>query len=769
MKLNTVKLISGYLLFQLVWFAVSRGLEFAFQNKNNGAIIELFVAAWPYCFFLINSLLIYKLIIFNNKTVTQKELDFENLYTANPNPLWIYDPETLKFLSVNDAAIATYGYSRKEFLQLTTKDIGLIEDNDKLRETSERNKGSQYSSGVWRHLRKDGTLLYVNVTSAKISFNNKQAVKVIVTDTTAQVRYEQELKLVNQQLSEEKQKLKETETLARVSGWEYYLNDRLLVWSDELYEIFELDRKDDRNKYEQLLKTVYHEDLPNFNKSIENLLKHGQDLDLVYRFVSKTNQLKYVKILGKICYSEGEMFKAQGIMQDITELRLMQMEKNSYLQRLSNTLENINDAYCLLNRNWIFTDVNLNCGRLLNLKKEAIINHHYLELFPEAGKWKFYSSYKKVLEEGVFINFEEYYYPAKRWFCINAYPTDEGAAIYFTDITETKHKDLQLKEALERYDLVAKATRDVIYDYDVLNKSITYSDNISEFLCLHKENIRSDISWWRSKIHPDDVDKVIEDYQHIIKNKQENCRAEYRVNTGDNKFKYIYDQGYLLYNEEGKYVRMIGAIKDVDRLKQIDEENKRLANIITKVNNMIIVQDVNNRITWVNKAFETFTGYTLNEVCGVLPQDILSGPETRISNTLEIIGAKQSLKQFSHEVINYKKDKQKYWVKIEFTPLFTAEGKPDGYISIHNDITLQKEKEARISQQNEILRNIAWMSSHELRRPVASILGLVGLITDSTDEEEKNQSIAMMKSCTEYLDEIIHKINYKIEQEISVE
>ncbi|RYE02819.1 MAG: hypothetical protein EOP44_06845 [Sphingobacteriaceae bacterium] len=59
------------------------------------------------------------------------------------------------------------------------------------------------------------------------------------------------------------------------------------------------------------------------------------------------------------------------------------------------------------------------------------------------------------------------------------------------------------------------------------------------------------------------------------------------------------------------------------------------------------------------------------------------------------------------------------------------------------------------------------MSSHELRKPVASILGLIELVNDAVDCEERNTAIGMMNICTQQLDEIIHHINHKIEKEIT--
>ena len=765
MKISIVKFVIGYLLFCLCWLILTRGFIILFNRQISPEIIKLIVFCRPFCFVLAGGLLIIKLIKTNNKIIELREADYQKMYLGNPNPMWIYDPVSFRFLLVNKAAVETYGYSEKEFLAMSVKDIHPVEDNikpDLYNPTTDH----YFASGIWRQIKKDKTEIYVNIISHKIIFNQKNAVVVLAADTTGQVKHEQQLKQMNNALLEERQKLKETEKLARVSGWEFFMESGELIWTDELYQIFDLDPAEKITK-ERVLQGVYPDDLELYNQAVENLFLLGRDLDIEHRYITGKGEIRYVKVLGKMHYQNNKMFKVLGTMQDLTELKLVQIEKNKYSNLFKNTLANINDGYCSINCNWIFTEANVNCENLLHYSREQMIGRHYNDLFPGKENSKFYTYLKKVLEEGVFLQFEEFFPKNQKWLCVNAYPTDDGLAVYFSDITGIKQKDLLLKEALERYDLVAKATHDVIYDYDVRRRSIEYSDNIMELLHLGENPNRQNVDWWKSRIHDDDLTSVVRGYQFAIHQKKENYGLEYRVKTNDHQYKYVYDQGYLQFNANGKFMRMIGAIKDIDQLKRFDGENKRLAEIITKVNNMIVIQDVDNKISWVNKAFENCTGYTLCEVAGKYPQEILFGPETDLSIGKSILDAKNKQENFSYEIINYNKNGKKYWVNIEFTPVFTPDGKPDGYISIHTDITARKEKAEKISRQNKILKNIAWMSSHELRRPVASILGLINLINETEDETERNEAISMMNTCTQHLDEIIHNINHKIEQEIT--
>src|SRR5690606_28514309 len=93
----------------------------------------------------------------------ESEKNYRQLFKSNPSPMWVYDLETLQFLDVNEAAINNYGYSLAEFLSMTIKDIRPAADVPKLVANVESaQKGLEYSSD-WRHLKKDGSVIYVDI------------------------------------------------------------------------------------------------------------------------------------------------------------------------------------------------------------------------------------------------------------------------------------------------------------------------------------------------------------------------------------------------------------------------------------------------------------------------------------------------------------------------------------------------------------------------------------------------------------------------------
>ena len=106
-----------------------------------------------------------------------------SLFTLNPEPMWVYDVQTLQILDVNEAASQRYGYSRPEFLGLTIKDLRPQEDVPKFLEllpdtpTSDR-------TGPWRHRYKDGSIIQVLITSHSVKFGDRDARLVMAESLT---------------------------------------------------------------------------------------------------------------------------------------------------------------------------------------------------------------------------------------------------------------------------------------------------------------------------------------------------------------------------------------------------------------------------------------------------------------------------------------------------------------------------------------------------------------------------------------------------------
>lgn len=196
-----------------------------------------------------------------------------------------------------------------------------------------------------------------------------------------------------------------------------------------------------------------------------------------------------------------------------------------------------------------------------------------------------------------------------------------------------------------------------------------------------------------------------------------------------------------------------------------NHRNLKFANIILdKVKNPILITDVDVNIVWANTAFESLTGFSLDEVIGKHPGRLLQGPDTSEDARETMRNAINAKESFHLELINYKKSKELYWVRIDCSPLFENQ-QHIGFISVANDITVERAREEKLIRKNNFLQDILQDMSHEMRGPVASILGLNAAIKITDNAEEKLEMFELLNQCALELDKIFLQLNIKIYKE----
>jgi PAS domain S-box-containing protein len=123
-----------------------------------------------------------------------------SLFDAIPYPVWVFDWETLDIKDVNQSAIASYGYSRKEFLSLTIKDLRPSEDIQALLEHIQNSPNGAGTTGTWRHRRKDGAIIDVEVTTGVVQFDHRDARLAIAANITERKQMEEALRESDEKL-----------------------------------------------------------------------------------------------------------------------------------------------------------------------------------------------------------------------------------------------------------------------------------------------------------------------------------------------------------------------------------------------------------------------------------------------------------------------------------------------------------------------------------------------------------------------------------------
>ncbi len=130
----------------------------------------------------------------------RSEEEYRYLFENNPHPMLVYDLKSLAFLSVNDAAVDKYGYTRDEFLGMTIADIRPKEDVERLLKNIAQPRPALQHSGEWRHTLKDGRVIDVEITSHTIALSGREAALVVAQDITERKRAEEKIEQRNREL-----------------------------------------------------------------------------------------------------------------------------------------------------------------------------------------------------------------------------------------------------------------------------------------------------------------------------------------------------------------------------------------------------------------------------------------------------------------------------------------------------------------------------------------------------------------------------------------
>lgn len=156
----------------------------------------------------LNAVTLYKSIIYSlerkrfTNSLKESEKRYSDLFHLSPLPMWVFDTETLQFLDVNEAAINHYGYSFGEFLSMTIKDIRPEEEINMLDNTLAKDLKTSVHKGIFKHKKKDGAIIHVDIQSSALMYKDKKAKIVVSTDVTENFRYTKTIENQNQKFRE---------------------------------------------------------------------------------------------------------------------------------------------------------------------------------------------------------------------------------------------------------------------------------------------------------------------------------------------------------------------------------------------------------------------------------------------------------------------------------------------------------------------------------------------------------------------------------------
>lgn len=254
-----------------------------------------------------------------------------------------------------------------------------------------------------------------------------------------------------------------------------------------------------------------------------------------------------------------------------------------------------------------------------------------------------FAQFCTVVEKDTQLHTDIYDEEAKIWLEVTAVKMMDGIVATFSDVTQKKHAEDRLKKnyvelvatkdnlkklnseleskvaertqllsvSEERFRLVARATNDALWDWDLVNNKIWFSDAFY-LKFSYEESQKFNHQMWLSKIHPDERKEVEKSIHHIFNTGQKQWNREYRFERADGTYANILDRAYVIQDEYGTPYRMLGSMLDLTELKRAEQEienNIAQRRFLAESMPLIVwTSDAEGKVNFVNSQFETYTG-----------------------------------------------------------------------------------------------------------------------------------------------------------------
>ncbi|GGI27211.1 PAS domain S-box protein [Pedobacter mendelii] len=287
-------------------------------------------------------------------------------------------------------------------------------------------------------------------------------------------------------------------------------------------------------------------------------------------------------------------------------------------------------------------------------------------------------------------------------------PNIQGLVANSRDITERMYDRIKAEISNERYKYAVKATSDAIWDWDIQKGTLIWGENFRILFGYNEQDLNSDIHSWIEKIHPEDIEQFSRKLDKVILTEETVWSAEYRFLKANGEYAIVHDKGFLIRDELGKALRMVGAMHDVTSKKVEEQRIRLLESVVLNTTDSVVITQIDtssskpiSKIIYVNNAFTLMTGYSAEDVVGKSPR-ILEGPKTDQLEIDRIIRCLLEGHSCDTNMVNYKKNGDEFWNSFSVTPVENEKGEFDIWISIQRDITKEKISENRKKLFNDI-------------------------------------------------------------------
>ena len=488
------------------------------------------------------------------------EKKYKYLFDQNPVPMWIFDEKTLEFLEVNKAAVYHYGYSYEEFLGMTIKDIRPVEDIEILKKKMAEEREEFHAAGIWRHKKKNGDVIYVDLMAHLIEYEGRSARLVLSTDVTSRKGAEDKLRKLSRAIEQSPSSI----IITNKTGEIEYVNPKFskLTGYSNNEAIGENPRflksgSTSKDEYIDLWKTISSGG--EWHGEFRNRKKNGDE---------------YIELasISPILNNNGEITHYLAVKDDITDRKKVENDLHKFLMGI----ENSSDAVFITDINGTIEFVNTAFEQIYGYQKSEAIGKTPRILKSGLISPENYKYFWSTLLAGNAVNGELLNKTSDgRIIDIEASNSpildEKGKIVGFISINRDISKRKQIEEALkiseEKYRKIFENVQDVFYQADINGLTIDISPSIYRITGYYPEELLGkpiSVLYENPEHRNELINKINQD--------GEVWDFEIRMKTKEGELKYVSLNTHKLFDSNGKQIGLEGSARDITERKKAELE-----------------------------------------------------------------------------------------------------------------------------------------------------------------------------------------------------
>jgi len=541
------------------------------------------------------------------------EEKYRYLFANNPQPMYICDIETLDFLEVNQSLIDSYGYSREEFLKMKISDIHPNEDIPKLLIDVQDNNKQHKLAGEWRHIKKDGSIINVDITTVSIISNGRKARHVLVQDITLRKKAEDELKNSFSLLNATLESTADGIMVVDLKGTPIIFNNKFIeMW----------------NVPESVIATKNGRD---FLESVVDKLIDSEEFASNVRYLYNNQGASSVDT---VSLKDGRIFERYSIPQriassivgrvwsfrDITENKRAEEALRVSEEKFRSITEQISDYISICDLKGVIQYASPASKMMFQYEPDEIQGHHFVEFIVEEclpTAYKVFNNGVNQKIKAVDVELELKRKDGSTFFAeLNGtsvvFGNENRILVIVHDITHRKKAENALRESEDKYRTMIEYSNDLIWALDSKGK-FTFLNRMG----LNTAEINFD-EWigkpFASFVFSEDLPMLDDVFQRTMGG--ENCTYELRFKKSENAILTISVNTSPIYNN-GIIEGVVSFGRDITERKKAEEalraSEELYRNLVQRIPDGVYKSTSDGKFVDVNPAMIHMLGYDSKE------------------------------------------------------------------------------------------------------------------------------------------------------------